>query len=149
MKTAIGNVHKEASQQIDSEVNSPKIDAFSWADKIVEQVQKNVPIKQSRMDHIGEEMLRPMPGIPIALIVLTLALGIVVGGGRALGSLVLLPLVNGLIVPNITAFVERFVSEGILCNVLVGEFGVLVKGKKLLHCAEWISFARIGKRSAN
>lgn len=97
-------------------------------DEIVSQVETISTVKQTWIDRIGEAMLRPIPGVPIAMFVLALSLGIVVGGGKALRSLLLLPIVNDFYVPNITALVERFLSEGALQNILVGEFGVLVKG---------------------
>ena len=52
-------------------------------------------------------MLKPWPGIPIALIVIILALGAVVGGGKALRSVLLLPLVNEILVP----FLETYFRE--------------------------------------
>ena len=73
-------------------------------------------------------MIRPFPGLLIALLVLFLILALVVGGGKALRAAVLLPLVNGVIVPFLVAVFSSFIPEGLLLNVLVGEYGVLVKG---------------------
>lgn len=96
--------------------------------RIVERVQTKEYRKETFIDKLGDWTMQPFPGVPIAVLVLALALGLVVGGGKALRSLVLLPLINGIIVPLITSFVELFITEGILYNMLVGEFGILVKG---------------------
>ena len=73
-------------------------------------------------------MLKPFPGIPIAFLVIALMLGVVVGGGKALRGGILLPIINNLYAPFVKSLVSKFVSEGILYNILVGEFGVLIKG---------------------
>ena len=77
-------------------------------------------------------MLKPWPGIPIAILVIILSLGIIVGGGKALRAVLLLPLVNNLIVPFFKMLFGAILSEGILYNVLIGEYGIFVIG------FEWI-----------
>ncbi|TCK93252.1 ferrous iron transport protein B [Natranaerovirga hydrolytica] len=96
--------------------------------EICEKVQTIEPKEPTFIDKLGDWTMQPFPGIPIAILVLALALGIVVGGGKGLRGAVLLPLVNGIIVPFIRNIVEIFVQEGLIYNILVGEFGVLVKG---------------------
>ena len=93
--------------------------------KAVQRVEKVPP---SKVDRLGEAMIKPWPGILIALFALVASLGIVVGGGKALRSLILLPLVNDVIVPFLTRVVSMFIEEGLARNLLVGEYGILVKG---------------------
>ena len=67
-----------------------------------------------------------MPGIPISFLVMALTIGIVLGGGRGLRAGVLLPLVNRVIVPFFRGLFTSFLPEGVLLNILVGEFGIFV-----------------------
>lgn len=96
--------------------------------RIVKNVQKVEHRHPNFLERLGDATIRPFPGLPIAAIVLIAALGVVVGGGKALRAVILLPLINNLYVPTITAFVSKFLTEGMLFNVLVGEYGVLIKG---------------------
>ncbi|SCG84307.1 Ferrous iron transport protein B homolog [Proteiniborus sp. DW1] len=77
-------------------------------------------------------MLKPWPGIPIALLVIILSLGAIVGGGKALRATLLLPLVNKVLVPFFKMIFASIIPEGILLNVLIGEYGIFVIG------FEWI-----------
>ncbi|KXZ39265.1 ferrous iron transport protein B [Alkalithermobacter thermoalcaliphilus JW-YL-7 = DSM 7308] len=105
-----------------------KEERWDMAQQITQKVQTRVDHEPSFLEKLGDLTIQPFPGIPIALIVLSIALGIVVGGGKALRAAVLLPLVNNIIVPFIVSIVDRFVQPGVIYNILVGEFGVLVKG---------------------
>ena len=97
--------------------------------EIAEKVQRLEHRHPTLLEKIGDLSLKPFPGLPMAFFVLAMALGIVVGGGKALRATILLPIVNGLVVPFLTNIVSIFVEEGgILFKVLVGEYGVLVKG---------------------
>ena len=49
-------------------------------------------------------MLKPWPGIPIALLVILLSLGVIVGGGKILQEGLLLPWVNKIIVPFLSQY---------------------------------------------
>lgn len=96
-------------------------------DQIIKEVEKEGSKQESFLQRLGEWTIQPMPGWPIAIFVLLLSLGIVVGGGKGLRALILLPLVNNIIVPFITTVVSAIVPEGIFLNLLVGEYGVLIK----------------------
>jgi len=101
-----------------------------WAE--VGRIVENVQIVEHRhptfWERFGDLAVQPIPGIPIAILVLALSIGFVVGGGQGIRATILLPLLNNVYVPAITTFVSSFVPEGILLNVLVGEYGVLIKG---------------------
>jgi len=101
-------------------------DIWATAKSIARRVSKKNASKPSFLDRLGESMMKPMPGIPIAILVMALTIGVVVGGGRALRALLLLPLVNNIIVPFFRGIFAGFVPEGVFLNILVGEFGIFV-----------------------
>lgn len=76
----------------------------------------------------GERLLRPWPGLPLALLILGLVSGFVVGAGMALRRLVLLPLIRGILIPAISDRVQGPFPDGIWHGVLIGEYGFLTKG---------------------
>ncbi|MCL2545807.1 MAG: ferrous iron transporter B [Oscillospiraceae bacterium] len=96
------------------------------AKEIARRVTVKNDAKPSFLDKLGESMMKPMPGIPIALLVMALVISIVVFGGRMLRAFALLPLVNGIIVPFFRDLFTSILPEGMLLNILVGEFGVFV-----------------------
>lgn len=103
-------------------------DRWVWVGKVIRQVQEVEHRHSTWLEKLGDATMKPFPGIPIALLVMAVALGIVVGGGKGLRGLILLPLVHQVIVPLMDQVVRMFVTEGILYNVLMGEYGMLVKG---------------------
>ena len=107
-------------------------DNWERAKIITARVRVKTDGKLSFLDKLGNSMLKPWPGIPIAILVIILSLGIIVGGGKALRAVLLLPLVNNLIVPFFKMLFGAILSEGILYNVLIGEYGIFVIG------FEWI-----------
>lgn len=96
--------------------------------QIINRVQQLEDRQPTFLERFGDALIRPFPGIPFAILILALVLGIVVGVGKAIRAVALLPLLNNLYVPFISSLVSKFVSEGILYNVLVGEYGILIKG---------------------
>lgn len=96
--------------------------------EIAEKVQRLEHRHPSFWERMGDLTMRPFPGLPIAAAVLLAVLGLVVGGGKALRAVLLLPLVNDLYAPWISGLVSSFVGEGIIRNVLIGEYGMLIKG---------------------
>jgi len=107
------------------QVNEPT-DLWARAKAINRRVSVKALAHPSFLDRLGEVMVKPLPGIPIAILVIALAIGVVVGGGRAIRAFALLPLVNGVIVPFFRSIFTTLLPEGILLNVLVGEFGIFV-----------------------
>ena len=78
------------------------------------------------MDKLGNSMMKPMPGIPIAFLVMAAAIAVIVFGGRGLRAGVLLPLVNSVIVPFFRNLFSSIVPPGAIQNILIGEFGIFV-----------------------
>ena len=96
--------------------------------EITEKVQRLEHRHPNFWERMGDLTMRPWPGLPIAALVLMAALGLVVGGGKALRALFLLPLIDGLYVPWISGIISSFISDGIFQDVLIGEYGMLIKG---------------------
>jgi ferrous iron transport protein B len=109
-----------------------EINTWDRAREITGRVRKNVGEKLSFLDRLGNSMLKPWPGLPIALFVILASLGAIVGGGKALRATLLLPLVNKVLVPFFKSLFGAIIPEGILLNVLIGEYGIFVIG------FEWI-----------
>ena len=78
------------------------------------------------MDKLGDSMMKPIPGIPIAFLVMAAAIAVIVFGGRGLRAGALLPLVNGVIVPFFRNLFSTIVPPGAFQNILIGEFGIFV-----------------------
>ncbi|MCC5910529.1 MAG: ferrous iron transporter B [Clostridiaceae bacterium] len=96
--------------------------------RIIKEVQTVDHRHPTFLEKLGDQCLKPFPGLPIAFVVLMTALGVVVGGGKGLRAAIFLPLVHNWIVPFFRMLVSNFVTEGVIYNVLVGEYGVFVKG---------------------
>ncbi|NLC76128.1 MAG: ferrous iron transporter B [Clostridia bacterium] len=101
-------------------------DPWERAGEITRKVRKTSQGKQSFLDLLGEQMIKPFPGIFISLAIMVLALGVIVGGGKALRAALLLPLVSQVIVPFFRGIFASFIPEGVLLNVLIGEYGIFV-----------------------
>lgn len=113
-------------------IKKDEMEFWNRAREITAKVRKNVDSKLSFLDRLGNSMLKPWPGIPIALLVILLSLGVIVGGGKILQEGLLLPWVNKIIVPFFKSIFASFIPEGILLNILIGEYGIFVIG------FEWI-----------
>ncbi|MDR2167245.1 MAG: ferrous iron transporter B [Clostridiales bacterium] len=79
--------------------------------------------KPGFMDKLGDALVRPWPGIPLTLLVIAVAMGIIVGGGMGL-RVFLLPLVHDIIVPFFHNIFSNLFIEGVFLNILVGDFGI-------------------------
>lgn len=73
-------------------------------------------------------LVRPWPGFLIGAGVLALAFTVIVGFGMGLRQIALLPLMRGFYLPAMTSLVTRFVPAGVVRNILIGEYGLLIKG---------------------
>ncbi|MDO5707268.1 MAG: ferrous iron transporter B [Andreesenia angusta] len=95
------------------------------AEEIAREVQTNTEIKEKFIHKLERWTLKPWPGIPIAFLVLAIAIGVVVGGGKGLRAAILLPLIKNVIHPFLFSAVSSVIPPGIARNILVGEFGIL------------------------
>ncbi|MBU5485817.1 ferrous iron transporter B [Clostridium sp. MSJ-11] len=127
LKNLLDAVWKVTNTKVEKENLSEK-QIWTRAEEVVKKVQK-VQVKEvSFLEKLGDMCIKPFPGVFIAIFVLLLSLGIVVGGGKGLRAAILLPIVNNYIAPFIIGIVSKFVPQGIFFNILVGEYGVLIKG---------------------
>lgn len=101
-------------------------DPWERAGEITRKVRQTSQGKPSFLDVLGNQMIKPFPGIFISIGIMLVALGIIVGGGKALRALLLLPLVNQVLVPFFRGIFASFIPEGVLLNVLIGEYGIFV-----------------------
>ncbi len=76
----------------------------------------------------SEALVRPWPGSVVALGVLALTFGVIVGAGMGLRRLLLLPIARGYLFPLIEDMVSRVIASGAVRNMLIGEYGLLIKG---------------------
>ncbi|QGG46629.1 ferrous iron transporter B [Heliorestis convoluta] len=129
LKEVLDQILKVASRELKSCQPGviPQEERWKEIGRIAEKVQRVDHRHPTFQERLGDWMLLPMPGLPIAFLVLLIALGLVVGGGKALRAVFFLPVTHDIIVPAIKAFVSLFVTEGLVFNLLVGEYGVLVK----------------------
>ncbi|NLY92339.1 MAG: ferrous iron transporter B [Firmicutes bacterium] len=95
------------------------------AREIVQKTVSRTDAKPNFLDRLGDALLRPWPGLPLALLILLVSLGIVVGGGKALRAAILLPLVNQGIVPFFERLIMPLNLHPVLHNILIGNYGVL------------------------
>ena len=105
---------------------SKQNDIGAAAREITLRVSGKDTSKPGFIDKLGENMMKPFPGIPIALLSMVLLIAVVVGGGKGLRSALLLPLVNRVIVPFFRNIFSSFIPEGVFLNILTGEFGIFV-----------------------
>jgi ferrous iron transport protein B len=101
-----------------------KTGTWSSAKEIARRVIKRNKSALSLIDKLGDSMMKPFPGVPIAFFIIVLLIAVVVGGGEFLRNIILSPLVNVFIVPFFERLFTSFVSEGVFLNILVGEFGI-------------------------
>ena len=102
----------EVAEQINSEVVEPAGRAEA----------------DSSLKDWGDRLCRPWPGVPLAFLILGLIFAVVVGLGLGMRQYILLPLMETWIFPVLYASVEALVPPGIIRNILIGEYGFLIKG---------------------
>ncbi len=76
----------------------------------------------------NRRLTNPWPGLMLAVIILLLVFSSIVGVGMGLRRFILLPIFGDLIIPPIVTLASTFIPPGIVQNILIGEYGFLVKG---------------------
>ncbi len=97
------------------------------SEEIIKKCVTNTKEELSFLDKLGENMVKPWPGAPIAVVIMVAALAIVVFGGKALRAVVFTPLVN-VIIGFFVDLISSFGLPTIINNILVGEYGIFVIG---------------------
>ena len=77
----------------------------------------------SRLDKFSDTLLRPWPGIPFHCYI-NQPCRVIVGAGKSLESLILLPLVEEGIVPLFEKIFSGIAMPEVLYNILIGQYGV-------------------------
>ncbi|WP_257823091.1 ferrous iron transporter B [Salipaludibacillus agaradhaerens] len=96
---------------------------------IVSHVQSIKDYRSTRLDLLEKWTIEPRTGIPLAIMIVLLAMVFVVGVGKAIRSVIFLPLLNNYYMPFVDWLVSLLVHQDtVIHSVLVGEFGVLIKG---------------------
>ncbi|MCL2222157.1 MAG: ferrous iron transporter B [Oscillospiraceae bacterium] len=116
-------------QDCSKERSMEQKEIWETAKQISRRVCKKTMSKPGFLDKLGENMTKPFPGIFIAVLVMALLIGVVVGGGRALRALFLLRLFSsdgGIVVEFFRNLFASFVPEGVFLNILTGDFGIFV-----------------------
>ncbi len=73
-------------------------------------------------------LIKPWPGIPIAIALMAVMFATVIGLGMGLRQFVLLPFFRDLLFPQLENLVNAFIEQPLLRNILIGEYGFLIKG---------------------
>ena len=107
----------------------PEEITWETVEKIMKKVRVNLaPEKTTARERWGDMLTKPWPGLPLALVIITLIFGAVVGIGLLLRQKVLLPFFRGLLFPQIENVVSSIIPSGFWQNILIGEYGFLIKG---------------------
>ncbi len=114
------------ANSVDDSLSQDKL--WEKSASIARKAQRTGDKEPNFLDELGENMVKPFPGIPISLLIMVISLGLIVGGGKGLRAVLFIPLVNGVIVPFFQSLVSGFGLPLLLENVLIGEYGILVIG---------------------
>lgn len=107
--------------------STPKKATWDEAERITHKALHLLE-RKNKKSTLEDLIVKPFPGIFIALFALALTFGIVIGLGMSARRFILLPIFRGIVFPLIISGVELFFSEGFMRNVLIGEYGFLIKG---------------------
>ena len=101
-------------------------DIWAAAKEIARRVSRKEGASLQFIDRLGESMMKPTPGLPLAALVLGLLIGVVAFGGRALRT-PLIMLTDGVIVPFFRTLAESifaaFAPDGVGYRYLYYEDG--------------------------
>jgi len=100
-------------------------DAWAASKAVCRKTCLKINEKPSFLDKLGDAMVKPFPGIFIALLVIAATIAVIFFGGEGL-HIPLTMLVDYLIVPFFENLFSSFIPEGVFLNILVGEFGIFV-----------------------
>ncbi len=98
------------------------------AEEIIHRVERRSSAPDSRYSRFADALVHPWPGIPAAITVLVLAFSVIIGIGMGVRRFVLLPAARGYLFPALRRLVSTLLEPGMAQNVLIGEYGLLIKG---------------------
>ncbi len=92
------------------------------------EISKNVTSKAksepSKIDKIGDAMVKPWPGVPIAILIIIVSLCIIVFGGKGIRGVITYPLCQA-IIGGFNTLITGMNLPTFIENILVGEYGIL------------------------
>ncbi|MBB5173997.1 ferrous iron transporter B [Texcoconibacillus texcoconensis] len=103
-------------------------EAWHRVEKITSEIKSKRESSVQQKETLGDKMIKPWPGIPLCLLILGLVFAFVVGVGMGLRQYILLPLFREILIPALVFIAEQIIPEGLFLQVLIGEYGLLVKG---------------------
>lgn len=102
---------------------------WQQAEELVAQATRrtslHTPLKRQKW---GDALVRPWPGLPYAVLIIAATFALIVGLGMGLRQAIFLPLIRGLIIPQIEIAVKATIEPGMFQNILIGNYGFLIKG---------------------
>lgn len=101
--------------------------ASTLAEEVVVEEDDTEMQEPSRLERWGKILVKPWPGIPVAGVVLVGVFAIVVGVGMGIRQYLMIPFFEGLVFPRIETAVESVIEPGIYRDILIGEYGFLIK----------------------
>lgn len=104
-----------------------KKDYWKAAERIASKVQHFKEGQRTLGDRLDEKMMQPLAGSLIALAVILLSFAGIVGVGMGVRNFILRPIFDNFIEPVIRAIVISIVPAGVFQNVLIGDYGFLIK----------------------
>jgi len=127
----INDLESKIAGILEGEITSSKKSVKATWDE-AEEIKNNVKIEKeekekSRREEWGDKLTDPFPGLPLAFLILGVTFGLVIGLGMFLRNYFFLPLFDTFVFPPITALVESYVPYEMVQNILVGEYGFLIK----------------------
>jgi len=117
----------EQSDSIESSSLPSSEERWKEVGRITALVQRLEHRHSTIWERLGDSMIMPFPGVFIALLVLIVSLGVIAGGGRVLRAVILLPVINDIYAPFVSGIVSALLSEGMVRNILIGDYGILIK----------------------
>lgn len=107
-----------------------KVDKDIWevSGEIAKKCVRYESSNLSFVDKLGDMFLKPFPGVILAFLVLLFSLSIIVGLGKVLSELILLPFIKNVLVPFFRWLILPYRLPKILNNILIGEYGIFSIG---------------------
>lgn len=96
------------------------------AEQIADKVETRTAAKPTFLDRLGKAMIKPWPGVLIAVIAMALSIAVIITGGELLISWIFEPLISGLYIPFVQGLFPQ--TMNLWQTILAGEYGILIVG---------------------
>ncbi len=113
--------------KVDYLVHSTTDDRWKEVERIVDRAVKK-PIDPDFYHGKYAFLIKPFPGLLIAILMLGILFAFVIGFGMGLRQFILLPLLRGYLFPGIEQAVYALFESSYIRGILVGDYGFLIKG---------------------